>query len=96
MKTKSFKAYMILVGLVLLGSGTLNANVIDNFKHFMGTEFSGTEALYLMGGIVVGSLVLYLMVNHFSKEDEQKQERGSINPAYQRRHRHNRVVKKTS
>jgi len=96
MKTTNFKAILILAGLMLLGSGTASANVISDFKHFIGTEFSGTEALYLMGGIIVGSLVLYLMVNHFSKEEEQKQERIGVNPAYQRRQRHNRVIKKTS
>lgn len=96
MKTKSFKAIAILTGLMLFAGGTASANVITDFKHFIGTEFSGTEALYLMGGIIVGSLVLYLMANHFGKEAEQKQGGVTLNPGYQRRQRANRVIKKTS
>jgi len=97
MKTISFKAFLILTGLMLIGSQTMSAAVIEDFKKFVGTEFSSLEALYLMAGIIVASLVLYFAANHFGKQEEEKNYQHRVGYNHHRRHHHqHRVVKKTS
>ena len=95
MKTAFNKANLILVGLVLFGTGNMKAGISDKFKEFVGNEFSNFQGLYIMAGIIISSLVLYILVNHFGKEESNERH---ISTAGHRRHHHHhqRIIKKTS
>lgn len=81
---------------MLTGTGSLHAGVMDKFNKFAGTEFTSLRGLYIMGGIIIASLVVYLLTNHFSKEDKAEA-REDLSKTYHRRsHHHHRVIKKTA
>jgi hypothetical protein len=97
MKTISNKALLILAGLMLLCSGSIEAGIIDKFKEFAGAEFNNFQGLYIMSGVIIAGLVIYILVNHFGKEEEQRNVRHGANYTHHRRHQHHhRIVKKTS
>jgi hypothetical protein len=95
MKTAFNKANLILAGLVLLGSGTMKAGISDKFKEFVGNEFSSFQGLYIMAGVIISGLVLYVFVNHFGKE-ESDERRGMGHVSHRRHRHHHRIIKKTS
>jgi hypothetical protein len=96
MKTNPTKTLFILIGLVFAGSGTLSAGVVDDFKRFVGTELSSLEAFYLMAGIIIGSVVLYIMTSYFDNQEEEKAIKHRVHYNHHHRRHHHRPVKKTS
>jgi hypothetical protein len=100
MKTKILKAVYFLIGMLLL-NGPASASVGDKFDKFVGSEFSNYQGLYIIAGIVVASLVLYVIVNHFNKQEERKSVHHGTHVSHHRHHRHHqhhqhKVIKKTS
>jgi hypothetical protein len=96
MKTISLKAFFILLGFMLLNAGHVRAGIIDKFKEFAGTEFNNFQGLYIMAGIIISSLVIYILVNHFGKEEEKRVVHGANYSGHRRHHHHHRVIRKTS
>ncbi|MCE3259112.1 MAG: hypothetical protein K0S12_753 [Bacteroidetes bacterium] len=98
METKSFKALLILVGLILLNVTSATAGIGERFEKFVGSEFSNFQGLYIIAGIVIASLVLYIVLNHFNKEEE-KSAHHSPRHTQHRRHHHmhhtHKIIKKT-
>lgn len=101
MKTKSFRAVLILVGLMLVGVQPLSAGVGETFKKFIGNEFSNFQGLYIIAGVVVASLLVYILFNrNGAKEKEMAKDRRQIpnkalSSRYHHHHHQHRVVKKT-
>jgi fucose permease len=96
MKTFSLKAILILLGCMLINTGHMHAGIADKFKEFAGTEFNNFQGLYIMAGIIVSSLVIYILVNHFGKEEEEKASHGAHYSHHRRHQHHHRVIRKTS
>lgn len=97
MKTKSFRAILILVGLLLVSVQPASAGVGETFKKFIGNEFSNFQGLYVIAGVIVASLLVYIVYNHKSNEKETVSDR-KFSPGYSARrhhHHHQRVIKKT-
>ncbi len=97
MKTTSFKALLILVGSLLI-SGNLSAGVGDQLSHSVSDELSHfhIQGLYVIGGIIVAGLLIYLLVNHFGKEEGKPFVRNRSNYAHNRRAQQRAIVKRTA
>lgn len=106
MKTTKFKAFMILVGLLLVNVQTISAGIIDDVKKTAGNEISNfnMQGLLIIGGIIGAGLVIYIISNYFMKEKEEYVDAKQSShiakhnhDRYQQRHYPNRhIVKKTS
>ncbi|MCW3077564.1 MAG: hypothetical protein JWO32_2173 [Bacteroidetes bacterium] len=99
MKTKFFKAAHILVGFLLMTVSTANASIGEKFNKYVGNEFTNFQGLYIIGGIVVASLVMYFIVNHLQKEEEHGVAHHGSHFSRHKRHVHHhasRIIKKTS
>ena len=99
MKTRILKAAYFLMGFLLVNVNTASASVGERFDNFMGSAFDNNQGLYIIVGIVIASLVLYLIVNHFNKEEEEHSTtvRHGSHYSHHRRHHHpHKIVKKTS
>ena len=85
---------------MLIGTGTLSAGVTSEFSNAVTNELSNfhIQGLYVIAGIVTAGLVIYLLINHFGKEE--KVEQRPLRRAHyttHRRHQHQRsVIKKTA
>ncbi len=97
MKTTSIKAFFILFGLMLV-SNNISAEIGDKLKSIVGSDSSfHIQGLYVIGGIIVASLVMYLLMNHFTKDEpEGRKYRPSSHLTHHKRHQHHKVVKKTA
>ena len=98
MKTISIKAFFILFGLMLM-SNNISAEIGEKLKNFVGSEYSNfhIQGLYVIGGIILASLLIYLLMNHFTKDEpEERKYRPSGNLMHHRRHHHHKVIKKTA
>lgn len=99
MKTRSLKAMLLLVGVMLLNLNTALAGVGDKFSKFVDSDKSNYQGLYIILGVVAASLVTYVIVNHYSK-DEENVKRGTgahhHHHHHRKHHHHHRVIKKTS
>lgn len=98
MKTKILKTVYFLFGMLLL-NGSASASVGEKFDKFVGSEFSNYQGLYIIAGIVIASLVLYVIVNHFTKREERKTVHHGTHLSHHRHHRHHhshKVIKKTA
>jgi hypothetical protein len=97
MKTAFNKAVLIPLGSMLLVSQKASASIGSTFEEFIGKEFSNFEGLYIMAGVIISSLVVYVLFNHFGPE-EKKPVRHGISPVRERHrhHHHQRVIRKTS
>jgi len=98
MKTKSIKAILLVFGLMLFNLNTASATIGEKFNQFVGSEFSNMQGIYIIAGIVVASLVVYIVVNHFNKEEEDKSIRHGASHHHRRHHQHHhqhRIIKKT-
>lgn len=96
MKTKSLKAILILVGLTLTNISQMNASVTEKFQKFIGNEFSSFQGLYIMAGVTISFLLVYILTNHFGKKENEKSNTGAVNYPINRRHHQRSVIKKTS
>jgi hypothetical protein len=99
MKTNILKAAYFLLGLLLVNVNAMHASVGEKFDKFVGSEFSSYQGIYIIVGVVIASLVLYLVVNHFNKEeDEHTTVRHGTHYSHHRRHHHHvhKIIKKTS
>ena len=96
MKTKFNKALLILGGSMLIAEKA-SAGIGEKFKEFVGNEFNSLEGLYIMAGVIVSSLVVYILFNHVGQE-QKKPVRHGMSPVRERHrsHQHNRVIRKTS
>lgn len=92
MKNHFNKAALLVVSLLFL-SKEASAGIKDKFMEFVGNEFHSYEGLYIMAGVIVSGLLIYIFTNHFVKE-EKREIRHNMNPARERRY-HQRVIKKT-
>jgi hypothetical protein len=94
---KKFRKYLLL--LMLLNFSTLftYAGAADKMKNMISKQFNSFEGIYIMGGIIVGSLLVYVISNYLMKEKESKTPTPTAHHhSHPRHHRHHRVVKKTS
>jgi len=96
MKTISNKTFLILAGLMFI-SNFIQAETSE-IKNFIGNELSNfhLQGFYVIGGIVAASLIIYVLINHFNKEEDEKIQRPAANAIHHRRHHHHKVVKKTA
>ncbi len=97
MKTKTVKALLILGGLMLLNTQSMHAGIADQFKNFVGNEFTNfhLQSLYLIGGIILTGLSFYVIFNHADKEEKPMRTKVSY-ASQQRRQHHRAVIKKTA
>lgn len=100
MKTTKLKAFMILVGLVLVNIQTMSAGVIGDITKFASDQMSNfnMQGLLVIGGVVGAGLLIYIVSNHLTKEKEE-QHMGQNSHIGKRNHQryHNRhIIKKTS
>jgi hypothetical protein len=95
---KKLSRKLFLLMLLTFSSLFSHAGATDKFKNLISKQFNSFEGIYIMGGIIAGSLLVYVISNYLMKEKEDK----NPNPAahhhsHHRHHRHHhRVVKKTS
>ena len=90
------KASLILGGSMLLAQNA-SAGIGEKFKEFVGNEFNSLEGLYIMAGVIISSLVVYILFNHVG-HDQKKPVRHGMSPVKERHrlHHQNRVIRKTS
>jgi len=95
MKTTTLKAFLILGGSMLIGTGTMHAGNVDKFGSFVSSALSDfhLQGFYVIAGIVGAGLAFYFLSNHFIKEEKPLRHR--INYTNPRRHHHRSIVKKT-
>lgn len=106
MKTTKFKAFLILVGLVLVNITKMSAGVIDDVKKTAGAQVSNfnMQGILLIGGIIGAGLLIYIVSNYLVKDKEEQVDPKQISQIakhnherYQQRHYPNRhIIKKTS
>jgi len=101
MKTTKFRALMILIGSMLIGSQSMSASVIDGVKKFAGDQVTNfnMQGLLVIGGIVGAGLLVYIISNHVirDKDEQTVAQNPHISRLNHHRHHHTRhVVKKTS
>jgi hypothetical protein len=103
MKTMKNKSQwpLLLSFLALFSANTSKADSFDKLKKTLVNDFSGMEGFYIIGGLVVGSLLIYVIYNHFIKDKEDEtSSKSTIKPGFNyKRHRHHHVkaaVKKTN
>lgn len=72
MKTKGkvSKWPLIVTSLIIIGTTKAHAGSLDKFKKTIASEFSNLQGLYIAGGLVVASLLVYIIYNHVIKEKE--------------------------
>jgi hypothetical protein len=97
MKTNSLKAFLTLVGLILLNFSASANDIGTQLNKFVNNDSTSMHGVYIMLGVVVASLVTYLIVNHYNNKEEVASHRKGGHSAHlhHRRH-HHKVVKKTS
>ncbi|MDP1803494.1 MAG: hypothetical protein Q8L81_19175 [Bacteroidota bacterium] len=104
MKTTKFKAFLILVGSVLMNIQSMSAGTIDDVKKFAGDQMSNfnMQGLLVIGGIVGAGLLIYIVSNHLIKDKDEETvghlgQNSNISRHNHHRHHHTRhIVKKTS
>ena len=101
MKTTKFKAFLILVGSVLVNIQGAFAGNIDEVKKFAGEQVSNfnLQGLLVIGGVVCAGLLVYIVSNHVikDKQEETVGQNNHITRHNHHRHQHGRhIVKKTS
>lgn len=99
MKTKSFKAILILVGLMLSFVQPMSAGLGKTLHEFIGNEFANFQGLYIIAGIIAVNLILYIFLNRKSEKEEAESYKKSVPGINHHRrrhqHQHHRVIKKT-
>ena len=101
MKTINFKAFAILIGLLLTNTYYLKAGVINNVQKFAGEQLTNfnLQGLLVIGGIIGVCLIIYIISNHLVKEKEEPITKQNSQIARYNHHRHGHtrsIVKKTS
>ena len=101
MKTTKFKAFLILLGLMLLDIPTMSAGVVNKIQKFACEQISSFNArgFLLIGGIIAASLIIYVITNHLMKDKEEDLvgQNNHVNGHNHHRHHHVRhIAKKTS
>ncbi|MBI2720677.1 MAG: hypothetical protein HYX39_00735 [Bacteroidetes bacterium] len=96
MKTKFFKTACFLLGMLFINVSTASASIGEKFNKFVGSEFSDFKSLYIIGGVILTSFVLYFVVNHFQKEEVRKPVYHGTHFSHHKRHHAHKVIKKTS
>lgn len=90
-----------LVIILTINALCMSAGSADKYKKLISKEFGSFEGIYIMGGLIVVGLGIYLISNHYSKkndklEKEKQKQQLSSNPQTHARRAHRRPVKKTS
>lgn len=88
-KTKSIKAFLILVGLMLAVSFESKAAGSYNF----GNEIADSQGLIISSAIIGGSLLIYFLAKMFVKDDDEVVKR---RPKYTSNRHHRHIIKKTA
>jgi hypothetical protein len=95
MKAKTQKLIITLVGLLLSPIMKSQNKMAQGLNTMLGDEYNSYGSLYIIGGIVILSLGIYIVFNYLVKEKEVKRNPkfGQFNHLrYHQRH----IVKKTS
>lgn len=92
-----------LAFIIVLTISTLcmRAGGADKYKKLITKEFGDFTGIYIMGGIIVTGVTIFLISNYFSKKNakiemEKQKQHLSSNPQLHSRRGHRRPVKKTS
>jgi hypothetical protein len=97
-RKRKFSAKLLL--LILLTFSTLFSfagGATNKMKDLISSQFNSFEGIYIMGGIIVGSLLVYVISNYLMKDKESKNPTPTVPTHHHHHHRrHHRVVKKTS
>lgn len=96
MKTQFFKTACFLLGMLFINVGTASASIGEKFNKFVGSEFSDFKSLYIIGGVLVTSLLLYFLVNHSQKHEVRRPVYHGNHNSHHKRHHIHKVVKKTA
>lgn len=98
MKTTIFRALLILGGLMLLNVQTMNAGLANQFKNFVGHEFTSLnlQGFYLIAGIILTGLLFYVIFNYSEKNEKPIQSKVNYSGHQRRHHHHRAVIKKTA
>jgi hypothetical protein len=73
------------------------AGFTDKIKNTVSKDFNSFQGIYIMGGIIVGGLLIYVVSNHMMKEKpEDKEATPTVHHSHHRHHRHHRVAKKST
>lgn len=90
---------LLLLTLLTFSTHLSQAGATDKIKNMVSKQFNSFEGIYIMGGIIAGSLLVYVITNYMMKDKTDKNPTPTVNPhahSHHRHHRHHRVVKKTS
>lgn len=96
MKNLNLKAILILGGLMLIGTESMQANGAGQFISSMSNELSHFHAqgLFVIAGIIAAGLSFYFLTHKMEKEE--KPLRQKVSYSQQRRQHHRAVIKKTA
>ena len=96
MKTTTFKALLILGGLMLTGIQSMHAGITDQFSNSISNELSHfhIQGLFVIFGIVAAGLSFYFLTHKPVKEEGALRQKVSY--TQQRRQHHRAVIKKTA
>ena len=97
MKTLFKKVFIILMGFLLLFSQKTYAATGSKITDIIGSEFQNLEGLYIIAGVVISSLVVYILFNHIEKDNKSTEVvMGSFKGRYRNTRGHRRAIRKTS
>jgi hypothetical protein len=90
-----------LIIIFIISTLCMQAGSADKYKKLITKEFGSFEGIYIMGGLIVVGLGIYLISNHYSKkkdklEREKQKQQLSNNPQIHARRAQRRAVRKTS
>lgn len=104
MKTKENRSKwpLLFYTIMLIGITTAKADNLDKFKKTLARDFAGSVGIYIIGGLVVASLLIYIIYNHFINKDKgEETQKTTVKPGFNyKRHKHHhhtrQAVKKTA
>lgn len=70
MKTKSIKAFIILLGLLLAGSIEAIGQTSERSRNFLTNNSISLNEIYISLAIIAGALLIYLVGKRFIKNED--------------------------
>ncbi len=95
-KANTSKWIKITLSLTVFTTSAAYADGFDKFKNTVANEFSSLQGLYIAGGLVVASLLVYVVYNHLIKEKEDPElSKHAAKPGqnYRRHRQHHQAAK---
>lgn len=79
--------------LTIIGISNAKAESFNKLKNTLVKDFANSEGLYIIGGLVIASLLIYFVYNHLikEKEDPEAQKMAAKPGANYKRHRQHHV-----